>query len=96
MFLKWRFLCRIEKSSIFDGINWEDVADYQSHLPYEPSKVQIKLDKPIDLAAMLKDGINEVLDESLLDKFRSKFKINWLTEWMNHYNDCIHNLFIRL
>lgn len=64
----------LKNHPFFDGINWKMVAENAFDPPYESIEIQTNLDKPIDLAALLGDGINDELDDTLHNRFRSKFR----------------------
>lgn len=81
--LKSQFVIDLKKHPYFNGIDWNQVAEKTCKPPFKPKRIEYDDEERIDLVERLNINANEKIDETILERLRSKLnKINANIHWI--------------
>lgn len=66
------FVSELKNQPYFVGIDWEEVAEGMSSPPFNPDEIQINLENPSNIAALLETAIDDEHEPIRAEHFPSK------------------------
>lgn len=79
-----RKFLELKNQPYFDGINWEQTTQRQNDPPFEASEITLNDEHPLNVESLFGDRADDKLDESILEKFSSKWKLYKNDEFSFH------------